>query len=200
MAQVGKKVYYELSTGNIISDTGEREGSVVETTQEQDFEAYAALAERVPATVGVIQLAYGELAADFAAQNGYRINAINEPFDTPMSVEYDEENNETSLSPADARYRYGCTYSGCTVDGQPVPNAEFDAYGRIVVTGQATTASVTGTKTAELEFSYPDPNEPEAPPVYRKPLSVEMAEVKAENEQQNLSIIDIFETLIPLLP
>jgi hypothetical protein len=33
----------------------------------------------------------------------------------------------------------------------------------------------------ELEFSYPDPNEPEAPPIYQPPLSEKVANLEAEN-------------------
>ncbi|MWC26622.1 hypothetical protein [Paenibacillus sp. MMS18-CY102] len=72
--QIGRKIYYELATGNVIVDTGERSGSVVTTTQEQDFEMYAALAERVPDTVGVLELEYGQYGQDFAECGGYRIN------------------------------------------------------------------------------------------------------------------------------
>ncbi len=108
--QIGRKIYYEKATGNVLVDTGERQGSVIETTQEQDFETYQALAERVPETVGYIQLEYGEYAQDFAQCNGYKINP--------------------------------------------------------------------GTK--ELEFSYPDPNEPGEPqePAYQKPLTKEVADLK----------------------
>ena len=63
--QIGKKVYYELSTGNVIQEIGEREGSVVETTLDQDFQSYASLNERVKDTVGVIQLTYGQYADKF---------------------------------------------------------------------------------------------------------------------------------------
>ncbi|MFE0394763.1 hypothetical protein ACFW4G_03685 [Paenibacillus lactis] len=35
--------------------------------------------------------------------------------------------------------------------------------------------------TLTLEFSYPDPNEPEAPPVFQKPLTQEIEELKQEN-------------------
>src|SRR5690606_21258918 len=77
----------------------------------QDFETYAALAERVPETVGMIHLAFGQYAQDFMSCNGYRVNP----------------------------------------------------------------------DTGELEFSYPDPSEPEAPPVYRLPLSVEIETIKDEN-------------------
>ncbi|MFC3749252.1 hypothetical protein [Paenibacillus sp. GCM10012306] len=72
--QIGRRLYYELATGNIIQDTGERSGDVVETTQEQDFAAYRALAERTPETVGVLELEYGEYREDFARSNGYRFN------------------------------------------------------------------------------------------------------------------------------
>lgn len=71
---IGRKIYYEKLTGNIILDTGERQGSVVETTTEQDFQTYTALAERVSETVGVIQLEYGQYAQDFMSCNGYRVN------------------------------------------------------------------------------------------------------------------------------
>lgn len=58
--QIGRKIYYEKSTGNVLQDCGEREGSVVETTAEQDFESYIALSQRVPDTVGVVQLEFGK--------------------------------------------------------------------------------------------------------------------------------------------
>ena len=63
--QISRKIYYELSTGNVIQEIGEREGSVVETTLDQDFESYASLTERVKSTVGVIQLTYGQYADKF---------------------------------------------------------------------------------------------------------------------------------------
>ncbi|WP_339318714.1 hypothetical protein [Paenibacillus sp. FSL R10-2734] len=72
--QIGRKIYYDNATGNVLVDTGERSGDVVETTQAQDFAAFAALAERVPETVGVIALEYGEHAHDFAECNGYRVD------------------------------------------------------------------------------------------------------------------------------
>lgn len=128
--QVGRKIYYELATGNVIQDTGEREGSVIETTIEQDFAVYAALFKRVPETVGVKEFAYGELSQDFRECNGYHVN---------------------------------------------------------VTTGL-------------LEFSYPDPNIPDAPPLYQKPLSEEVVSLRAEIELMNLNNIDIWEALIPLIP
>lgn len=72
--QIGRKIYYDKSTGNVILDTGEKMGVVVETTIDQDFETYQALKERVRDTVGVIQLEFGQYAEDFAQCNGYRVN------------------------------------------------------------------------------------------------------------------------------
>jgi hypothetical protein len=144
---IGRKIYYEKATGNILVDTGERSGDVVETTQEQDFAAYVLLAERVPETVGLIKLDYGQYAQDFAECNGYRVN----------------------------------------VEGG----------------------------TPALEFSYPDPGEPEAPPVYRAPLSEELELLKTETRaelsaakaqlaqqaqtsaDQTLLILDLYEALYP---
>ncbi|WP_193723765.1 hypothetical protein [Paenibacillus sp. P13VS] len=63
---IGMKIYYDLHTGNVILNTGERSGDVVQTTREQDFEVYSSLAERIPETVGMLELDYGAYAADRA--------------------------------------------------------------------------------------------------------------------------------------
>lgn len=62
---IGRKIYYDKATGNLIQNTGERSGDVTETTVEQDFLTYRALAERKPDTVGMIELEYGQYAQDF---------------------------------------------------------------------------------------------------------------------------------------
>ena len=77
---IGRKIFYELATGNIILDTGERSGGVIETTIQQDFESFFALKDRVPSTVGCLQLEYGQYAQDFAACNGFRVDVSG---DTP---------------------------------------------------------------------------------------------------------------------
>lgn len=56
---IGRKLYFDKLTGNVLLDTGERSGSVRETTREEDFQIYNVLAERVSETVGVMQLTYG---------------------------------------------------------------------------------------------------------------------------------------------
>lgn len=75
MKQIGRRIYYDKSTGNAIIDTGECRGDVIETTIEQDFQVYVALTERVRDTVGVLQLEYGEYA-DLFAQYPYHIDPV----------------------------------------------------------------------------------------------------------------------------
>lgn len=111
MNLIGRKIYYDKATGNVIVDTKEHSGFVIKTTKEQDFETYVQLSERNPETVGLLELEYGQYAEDFAEANGYRVNP----------------------------------------------------------------------ETLELEFSYPDPNDPEQPPVFQRPLSVEVEELRQEN-------------------
>jgi hypothetical protein len=72
--RIGRKIYYDKANGNVIVDTGEKMGAVVETTIDQDFETYQVLKERVRDTVGVIQLEFGQYAEDFRQSNGYRVN------------------------------------------------------------------------------------------------------------------------------
>jgi len=74
LMKIGRKIYYCKVTGDVIVDTGERAGCVRETTTEEDFQAYKALSERNPETVGMIQLEYGQYSQDFMECNGYRVN------------------------------------------------------------------------------------------------------------------------------
>lgn len=64
--QIGRKIYFDNKTGEVLANTGQHSGDVRETTQEEDFETYKALSERVPETVGVIQLEYDQYDQDFA--------------------------------------------------------------------------------------------------------------------------------------
>jgi hypothetical protein len=93
--QIGRKIYFDKLTGNVLVDTGERMGNVVKTTQEQDFQAYQALAERVPETVGMIQLEYGQYAQDFGECNGYKIN----PETQEIEFSYPDPNQEEPQEP-----------------------------------------------------------------------------------------------------
>ncbi|WP_339197889.1 hypothetical protein MKY95_07640 [Paenibacillus sp. FSL P4-0176] len=95
--EIGAKIYYDKETGNVILNTGDRSGSVVETTWEQDFSAYAVLNERVPSTVGMIQLEYGAYAADRA--EGGIITSVNLETLEPLFTYPDPEQPEVPTEP-----------------------------------------------------------------------------------------------------
>lgn len=71
---IGRRIYYEKDTGTIVLDTGERSGSVVETSVEEDFESYSVLKTQLRETIGVLQLNYGDYANEFVSCSSVRIN------------------------------------------------------------------------------------------------------------------------------
>lgn len=83
MNQLGRKIYYDKTSGEVLVDTGERMGFVQETTTEQDFEVYTPLKDRVPDSVGMLQLAFGEYSQDFIESNGFKVDLTT---DTPKLV------------------------------------------------------------------------------------------------------------------
>jgi hypothetical protein len=91
--QIGRKVYYELQTGDVVLITPEK-FSGTPTTKEQDFAMYEALSIRNPETVGAIQLEYGQHSSDFQTCNSVRVDLdtggllFNYPvFEAPLSVQ-----------------------------------------------------------------------------------------------------------------
>lgn len=72
--KVGRKIYYDITSGDVIFDTGEHEGFVRETTIEQDITIYKVLSERNRETFDYIKLEYGQYEQDFSECNGYRVN------------------------------------------------------------------------------------------------------------------------------
>ncbi|WP_411552182.1 hypothetical protein [Paenibacillus lautus] len=119
--QIGRKIYYDNRTGEVLADTGQRSGSVRETTREEDFSTYLRLAERTPESVGMIQLEYDQFKQDF---------------------------DEGVLERVDPDKR-------------------------------------------ELFFNYPGPDDPEAPLEPRKPLSVEVDELKAADIENKQAIAEL---------
>lgn len=74
MNRIGRRIYYDLTTGNIIIDTGESFGAVSSKSTEEEINDYKVLSERNRSTFGVVELQYGQFAQDFAECVGYRIN------------------------------------------------------------------------------------------------------------------------------
>lgn len=72
---IGRKIYYELATGDVILITPEKHSeNATNTTKEQDFQMYEVLAARNPDTVGVIQLEYGQYRAEFQSARSVRVD------------------------------------------------------------------------------------------------------------------------------
>lgn len=124
--QIGKKIFFDKLTGNVILDTGEKSGAAAETTIERDVLSFTVLSERNRETFDVLELPFGSYAQNFAEANGYRVNV----------------------------------------------------------------------ETKTLEFSYPDPNAPEAPPIYQKPLSEQITELKAENLATMGALAEVYEMIL----
>lgn len=124
MAQLGRKIAFDLTTGNVIVDTGEMRGGVFDFTVEQFVSTFTALSERNRDTFDVVELAYGEYAQEFAECNGYRVNP----------------------------------------------------------------------ETKKLEFSHPVPGEPEAPQEFGKPLTEQIEELKAENNDLMMAVVELAES------
>ena len=95
---IGRKIYYEKLTGNVIVDTGERCGNVVETTTEQDFAMYTSLQRYVPEQVGMIQLEYGQYREEFMTCTGYRVDVetLTIEFDFTQEI-IDEQQHQFSI-------------------------------------------------------------------------------------------------------
>ena len=56
---VGKRLFYDTSTGSIIVNTGERSGDVIATTPQDDIRVYKELADRVEDTYSWMDFTYG---------------------------------------------------------------------------------------------------------------------------------------------
>lgn len=72
--KIGKRIYYDNQTGEVILDTGERSGNVVPTTVERDNEVFKQLSERNRDTFDYIELEYGQYREDFLHATSYRVN------------------------------------------------------------------------------------------------------------------------------
>jgi len=90
--QIGRKIYYEKLTGDVILITPEKFSGIA-TTKEQDFAMYEVLSIYNPESVDVIELEYGQYSSDFQTANSVRVDLetgnllFNYPvFEQPLSV------------------------------------------------------------------------------------------------------------------
>ena len=114
--KIAKKIYYDLATGNVIEEIGEREGSVRETSIDEDFQSYIALSERVVDTVGVIQLTYGEDREKFGLY-AYHIDIETSLIAWDLTpIQIDEQITKTTLLEKIASLEVKNTNTIATVD------------------------------------------------------------------------------------
>jgi hypothetical protein len=74
--QIGRKIYFSKDSGVIIWDKGQMEGSVVETTLEEDKIAMPVLTLILEDKFGILQLNFGDYADEFSRCKGYIINPV----------------------------------------------------------------------------------------------------------------------------
>lgn len=93
--KIGRRIYYDLSTGNVLLNTGERQGGVRPTTVEEDIQVYSVLSERNRDSFDVIELPFGAYSQDFAVSNDYRVN----PETKQIEFRYPDPNGEEPTEP-----------------------------------------------------------------------------------------------------
>ena len=72
--RIGRKIFYDSVTGEVIIDSGQYDNALKEKSIEELIETYAVLSERNRKTFDVIELEYDQYAQDFAESNGYRVS------------------------------------------------------------------------------------------------------------------------------
>jgi hypothetical protein len=58
--QIGRRLYYDITSGNVVCDTGEREGGVTTTTEADDLATFPQLVGRTTANTACVEYAFGD--------------------------------------------------------------------------------------------------------------------------------------------
>lgn len=93
--KVGRTIFFDKETGEILVDTQEKEGFVSYKTPDYYIDRYKILIERNRETFDYIELEYGQYAQDFAECNGYRVN----PETKELEFSYPDPNEEEPQEP-----------------------------------------------------------------------------------------------------
>ena len=72
--QINSKVYYDNKTGQVITITGECEGTVLVSTKEQDMKQHLALKDKNINEIDFVELEYGTMAATFENAKWYHVD------------------------------------------------------------------------------------------------------------------------------
>ena len=81
MKQIGSKIYYLISNGNVILNTGDMMGCVVETSFDEDYNNYTDLSKYAKDSIGCLKLEYGELGKllEEHKANSFKVDISSQP-------------------------------------------------------------------------------------------------------------------------
>lgn len=81
MNQIGSKIYYLISNGNVILNTGDVIGCVVETSFDEDYNNYTDLNKYAKDSIGCLKLEYGELGKllEEHKANSFKVDVSSSP-------------------------------------------------------------------------------------------------------------------------
>ena len=81
MKKIGTKIYYLKSNGNIIIESGDMMGCVVETSFDEDYNNYTDFSKYAKDSIGCLKLEYGELGKlleEYKA-NSFKVDVSSNP-------------------------------------------------------------------------------------------------------------------------
>lgn len=81
MKKIGTKIYYLKSNGNIIIESGDMMGCVVETSFDEDYNNYTDLSKYAKDSIGCLKLEYGELGKllEEHKANSFKVDVSSSP-------------------------------------------------------------------------------------------------------------------------
>lgn len=81
MNQIGSKIYYLISNGNVILNTGDMIGCVVETSFDEDYNNYTDLSKYAKDSIGCLKLEYRELGKllEEHKANSFKVDVSSNP-------------------------------------------------------------------------------------------------------------------------
>lgn len=90
MAQVGRRIYYDLLNGAVLQITDERQGDdVTADTVDDDFQRYVHLSERTRESVGIIELEFGQYRDEFFNNSGFSVDVATQEIKFNMTTPQD---------------------------------------------------------------------------------------------------------------
>ena len=81
MKQIGSKIYYLISNGNVILESGDMIGCVVETSFDEDYNNYTDLSKYAKDSIDCLKLEYGELGKllEEHKANSFKVDVSSNP-------------------------------------------------------------------------------------------------------------------------